>query len=513
MNRIQFNKYISIFFTIVLIFSILGTFIPSTYAADLIVDVATNKLVYDPGEDVTITVMVSQLNIDILLGVDGADVFVHIEPPGGSIAGFPAPPTGGIVGEYRYIHHLSNDAAGGTYVVTANAAKGADSGSEQTAFSVTGSPGKKSVDWIVYDPSITPANPTTADFVQQHVWLQILSTISPGPYPVDIVCTVDGALVGGGTLTLTGTSSLAVSTDPRQYSTGLHTAIWVVDPNSDYNDGDLGNNQVTYQFVVGAPAPEFDITLNVSPSSKTITAGEAVTYAANVNLASGTPVLTSLSLSGAPPTATTSINPIQGSPGFSSSITVTTSSETPPGTYSLNITASGGGISKSTIVNLNVQSAKEADFELSTAPTSQIVNPPQETNYLISISKQDDFNETVALTVSGLPSQVQATFDKTSGVPDFTSTLTVNAGQSAAAGDYDLTIYASGGGKTKTAKITLKINEASTSSPSPTDASTQKQSSITDSITRILNEQFYLIIIIMLLIVIIVIVAKGRGKK
>jgi len=488
-------------------------FIPSTYAADLIVDVATNKLVYDPGEDVTITVMVSELNIDILLGVDGADVFVSIEPPGGSIAGFPAPPTGGIVGEYRYIHHLSNDAAGGTYVITADAVKVGDSGSEQTTFTVTGSPGKKSVDWIVYDPSITPANPTTADFIQQYVWLQILSTISPGPYPVDIVCTVDGALVGGGTLTLSGTSPLAVSTDPRQYSTGLHTATWVVDPNSEYNDIDLGNNQVTYQFVVGAPAPEFEITLNISPSSKTITAGEAFTYAANVNLASGTPVLTSLSLNGEPPAATTSINPIQGNPSFSSSITVTTSSDTPPGTYSLNITASGGGISKSAIVHLIVQSAKEADFELSIAPTSQTLNPPQETSYLISISKKDDFEETVALTVSGLPSKVQATFDKPSSIPDFTSTLTVNAGQSAPAGNYDLTIYASGGGKTKTAKITLKINEASTSSPSPSVTSTQEQSSITDSITKILNEQFYLIIIIILLIIIIAIVAKGRGKK
>ncbi|MGB6681031.1 MAG: hypothetical protein WBF08_06895 [Candidatus Bathyarchaeia archaeon] len=192
---------------------------------------------------------------------------------------------------------------------------------------------------------------------------------------------------------------------------------------------------------------------------------------------------------------------------------MTTSSETQPGTYSLNITASGGGISKSTIVNLNVQSAKEADFELSIAPTSQIVTPPQETSYLISISKQDDFEENVALTVSGLPSQVQASFDKTSGIPDFTSTLTVNTDQSAPAGNYDLTIYASGGGKTKTAKITLKINEASTLSPSPTDTSTQEQSSITDSITKILNEQFYLIIIIMLLIVIIAMIAKGRRKK
>jgi serine protease AprX len=270
---------------------------------------------------------------------------------------------------------------------------------------------------------------------------------------------------------------------------------------------------VTYQFVVSAPAPEFEIILNVSPSSKTITAGETVTYTANVNLASGTPVLTSLTLNGEPPAATISINPIQGNPSFSSTITVTTSSETPPGTYSLNIASSGGGISKSVIVNLIVQSAKEADFELSTVPTSQIVNPPQETSYLISISKQDDFDETVALTVSGLPSQVQATFDKTSGVPDFTSTLTVNAGQSAPVGNYDLTIYASGGGKTKTAKITLKINEGSTPSPSPSDTTTQEQSSITDYITKILNEQFYLIIIIMLLIVIIVIVVKGRKKK
>ena len=36
---------------------------------------------------------------DMMLGVDGANVAVDIEPPGGGIALFPASPTG-IVGEY-----------------------------------------------------------------------------------------------------------------------------------------------------------------------------------------------------------------------------------------------------------------------------------------------------------------------------------------------------------------------------------------------------------------------------
>ncbi len=109
---------------------------------------------------------------------------------------------------------------------------------------------EKTVDWVVYNPSATPTSPTTNDFVNLNVWLRFASTISPGPYPVYVVCTVDGVQAGAGTMTVSGTSPNFVTADTRKYSPGTHIATWAVDPNFEYNDINRGNNKVIFQFTV-----------------------------------------------------------------------------------------------------------------------------------------------------------------------------------------------------------------------------------------------------------------------
>ncbi|MEM2921686.1 MAG: hypothetical protein QXF26_05140, partial [Candidatus Bathyarchaeia archaeon] len=101
-------------------------------ADNLIVSVFTDKPVYNPGENVIITVRVNKQVGDMLLGVGGANVFVSVIPPGGPAAFWPASPTG-IVGEYRFIHSLSPASGGGIYKVSAKATHPGDvPGSAQT---------------------------------------------------------------------------------------------------------------------------------------------------------------------------------------------------------------------------------------------------------------------------------------------------------------------------------------------------------------------------------------------
>ena len=504
------SRYVPYLLLMILTLVMPAFLVPPVNAANLAVTVQTDKAVYNPGENVVIRAYVTRSGS----AFNDAQVIVSIEPPGGPVIGFPAPSTG-PGGWYQYTFPLSPSSGGGVYKVTAQATHTGDTpGSAQTTFTVTGAPAKKTVDWAVYNPSITPANPTTGDLVTLSVQLKIVATISTGPYPVDIVCTVDGILVGGGTITVSGMTPSTVYTDPRKYPAGWHTATWAVDPSFDYNDMNLANNQVSYKFSVTTPAPAFDFSLTASPSSQTVKAGGTATFAVTANLVSGSPSNVALSIAGLPAGATFAFNPTQGEPTFSSTLTITTGADTALGTYALTITGSGGGSSKTTTVTLTIQSPVEPDFELSAVPKSQTVTPPQSTSYIISLTAKGDFKSTVDLTVSGFPAGVEASFKPPNGTPDYTSTLTLTVSQTTPPGTYALTIYASGGGKTKSTVVTLIVQAAPT--PTPTATPTATPSMSISSLLAMLTEQSYLIIIIILVVVVVALavtlIVRSRKK-
>lgn len=452
--------------------------IENSNAENLLVSVFTNKPSYNPGENVVITVRVQKLvGGDMMLGVDGANVFVSIEPPGGGIAGWPAAPTG-IVGEYTYTHHLSPDASGGVYKVHAQATHPGDvAGSDQTTFTISGAPGKKSVDWRVESPWISPANPTTNDPVTIYVWLRF-ATISPGPYPVELMCTVDGTPVGGGQVT-PPTTQMQVFTPSRKYSAGTHTVTWMADPNFQYNDFDRSNNQVNFQFTVSSPAPSFDFSLSLSPMSQTIKAGQSTSYSINVQLTSGTAANVGLTLSGLPSGATYQFSPNSGTPTYSSTLTVQTSENTPTGSFALTMTGSGGGITKTATVQLVIEQALEQDFDLSVSPGLQSIIQGQKTDYVVQINPINDFSSQVTLSISGLPPSSVGNFNPKKGEPAFSSILEMQTTDSTPAGEFTLVISASGGGKSHETTVSLRVESQPKISTSivtvtPTTATTEK---------------------------------------
>lgn len=112
-----------------------------------------------------------------------------------------------------------------------------------------------------------------------------------------------------------------------------------------------------------------DFTLRVSPSSRSVTQGQSTTYTATVTASDGFASTVNFTVSGLPAGANgnfapPSITPTKG--GANSTLTVTTTGPaaprsphrgvtvTPPGNYTLTITASGGGKTKQTTVTLNV---------------------------------------------------------------------------------------------------------------------------------------------------------------
>jgi hypothetical protein len=113
-------------------------------------------------------------------------------------------------------------------------------------------------------------------------------------------------------------------------------------------------------FTVGSPpAPTPDFTLSANPSSQNITAGASASYTAGVTPLNGFTDSVSLTVKGLPTGTSATFNPtsITGGSG-SSTLSVSTTSSTPAGSYPLTITGtSTGGISHSVSVTLGVNAA------------------------------------------------------------------------------------------------------------------------------------------------------------
>ena len=117
------------------------------------------------------------------------------------------------------------------------------------------------------------------------------------------------------------------------------------------------------------PPPPFDFAVEPTLGSQSVKAGETATFTINVRLISGTAEAVTLSLIGNPDYSTYTFNPSSGNPSFSSSLRISTSTSTPPGTYALTITGQDGDITRSAIVELFVEKAKsESSISISLSP-------------------------------------------------------------------------------------------------------------------------------------------------
>ncbi|MCL2731901.1 MAG: glycosyl hydrolase family 8 [Actinomycetia bacterium] len=127
-------------------------------------------------------------------------------------------------------------------------------------------------------------------------------------------------------------------------------AIWKQLATNPFGDGYYGESIKTLVYVVmagdywnpaaaGAPADDFSVA--VSPSAGTATAGSSVSATVSTSVTSGSAQSVGLSASGLPSGATASFSPASVTAGASSTLTVTTGSGTPAGSYPVTVTATG----------------------------------------------------------------------------------------------------------------------------------------------------------------------------
>ncbi|MFG3687854.1 M4 family metallopeptidase [Micromonospora sp. NPDC047740] len=102
----------------------------------------------------------------------------------------------------------------------------------------------------------------------------------------------------------------------------------------------------------GSTGNDFSVTL--SPTSGSVTAGNAISTTVSTATTSGTAQTVTFSASGLPTGATASFNPSSVTSGGSSTLTISTSASTPPGSYSVTVTGTGTSVNHSATYLLTV---------------------------------------------------------------------------------------------------------------------------------------------------------------
>jgi hypothetical protein len=113
-------------------------------------------------------------------------------------------------------------------------------------------------------------------------------------------------------------------------------------------------------------------------------------------------------------------------------------------------------------LNATTSSGPAADFAMASAPSALAVTAGGSGSSTITTTISGSFNSAIALSASGLPAGVTASFSPTSiATPGSgSSTLTISVGSSTAAGAYSVVANGSGGGKTHSTTINLTVSAA-----------------------------------------------------
>ena len=201
-----------------------------------------------------------------------------------------------------------------------------------------------------------------------------------------------------------------------------------------------------------------DFTLSAGPASQTVTAGNGTSYTATVAPINGFSGTVSLGVSGLPSGASGGSGSISGGSG-SAALNISTSSTTPPGTYTLTITGTSGTLSHSATTSLTVNAPPPPDFSLSASPSSQTVTAGGSTSYTATVTPSNGFSGTVSLAISGVPSGASCSAPAISGGSG-SSTVSCSTTSSTTPATYTLTITGTSGTLSHSTQVSLTVNSA-----------------------------------------------------
>ncbi len=184
-----------------------------------------------------------------------------------------------------------------------------------------------------------------------------------------------------------------------------------------------------------------DLEISVSPGSQTVAPGGAAQFTVSLVRSGGLGTPVTLSASTPPSGVSIGFNPNNTTAG-TSTMTVSTSTGTPLGSFNVQITAVDGVFVRNLVVTVNVQPT--SNFAVTASPNPQVLVPGSSNAIDVTLVRSSGFNGSITMSVTGLPAGVSGTFSPSSTSGN-TSTLTLTATNVVALGDSAITITGTSG--------------------------------------------------------------------
>lgn len=239
-----------------------------------------------------------------------------------------------------------------------------------------------------------------------------------------------------------------IAEDKMVTATGAYSATAPVSPSGSW----------IMQLVAFRTPVTGSFTISASPTTLTIGTGNQGSSTITTAVTGGFNSPITLSASGVPSGTTVSFgtNPIPSPGSGNSTMTITVGASTAPGTYPITVTGNGGGVQQNTTVTLTVTSAPS--FTVSATPSSLSVMQDSQGTSTITVAVSGGFNDSIALTASGMPSGTTVSFNPaTLPAPGSgTSTMTITVATTPM-GTYPITVTATGGGVYQTVTVNLTV--------------------------------------------------------
>ncbi|MDG6982739.1 MAG: hypothetical protein JRM74_04720 [Nitrososphaerota archaeon] len=324
----------------------------------------------------------------------------------------------------------------GTYAVQVAGSGGGTTNSTTFSLSVTA---------FKFDVSVSPSSGSLNP--GQSVTSTVTLTLTSG-VPPSLTLSASG-LPSGATASFSPSSCAPNCSSTMTISTSAST------PSGVYTvrvlaSGTSASNSTTYTLTV----IPFRFDIAVTPSSDTLTQGQSVTASVALTLKSGTPVAASLSVSGLPAGATASFSPASCTPTCTTTMTLSASSFTVAGTYTLQVEGMGGSTINSTSFALTVVPYR---FDISSSPASGSVKPGLSVSATVSLTLKSGTAVPVTLSATGLPAGATASFSPASCSPSCSSAMTIATSVSTPPGVYTVTVTGSGGGVANSTHYALTV--------------------------------------------------------
>jgi len=361
---------------------------------------------------------------------------------------------------------VATSATAGTSTITVSASGGGITHTETFTLTVTAAP--------AFSISASPTSASIVAGSETGATSTITSTIGTGfDSQVTMSASISPTVTNPPTVVFTNTSGTVTNTLPVPGNGSLIMTMAAVSASTT-----TGTYKIKVTATGGGFTETATVTLTVStftitatPSSLTVEQASTgtstiktpvsgpftsqITFSASV--APVAPVISSSGIS-------VSFNPASVTPPSteSSTMSVVVQGSATPGTYTITVTGTGGGIAPTVIVTLTVPTF---GFTVSASPTTVSVQQGFSGTSRITTAATGGFEGAIALSASGQPTGVTVTFTPTSiaSPGNGSSTMTIDVPASIATGTYPITVTGTSGATEETTQVNLTV----TSTPAP----------------------------------------------